>query len=370
MFDKKMFMGAGTGLLLALVLSGCNGGGSSSGGSNEPTPVTTDTTVTGVAMAGPFSSGQVCAYEVVGGAQGDQLACAQINPADSSFSVQVQDYEGDVILAVLAGAVYDDEATPGIDTTALTAPLRTFATVNGGQVSVALTPMTEAAIRLASGLNGAAIQAAAQQFAAAYGLTANGFDLFTTLPRATVADVLQEAYRQALAFMSGLQAASGMSLDAYLNGLNLAGLGQYAQQVQAHINAHLPSHCSFTSASLVCSMPGSGGGDNGGGDNGGGDPVPSGNYRLDVTVSTSMGGALPAVTILNIPKPDTQEQFCNNEQTLDQIEAINAANPGGTLTITGCSFNGIDGTISARIDITSPISLTINYTALYHYTAM
>jgi len=370
MFDTKRFLGAGAGLLLAVVLSGCNGGGSSSGsGSNEPPPVTTSTTITGVAMAGPFSSGQVCAYKVAAGAQGDQLACAQVNPADSGFSLTVQGYVGDVVLAILSGAVYDDEATPGVDTTTLTAPLRSFVSINGGQVSVALTPMTEAAIRLAGSMNGTAIQAAAQQFAAAYGLTGNGLDLFATLPKATVSNALQEAYRQALAFMSGLQAGSGMPLETYLAGLNQAGLGQYAQQVQAYIGAHLPSNCTFAANTLVCSMPGSGGG-NGGGDSGGGDPVPSGNYRLDVTVSTNLGGSLPAVTILNIPKPNTQDEFCSNEQTMDQIDAINAANPGGTLTITGCSFNGTDGSISARIDITSPIVMTINYTVLYHYTPM
>ena len=363
MFRIKPLLGLCGGLLLSFGLAGCNDGGGSSTGGGTPTT----STVSGVAMAGPFASGQVCAYQVTAaGAQGTQLACANIDPSDSSFSLSVQDYAGAVVLSLLSGAVYDDEATPGVDTTTLTAPLRSLVTVDGNQVNVAITPLTEAAIRLAGSLNAAAIQTAAQQLAAAYGLTGNGFNLLSTLPRATVTDTLQEAYRQALGFMSGLQSGSGLSLDAYIGNLINTDPTGYAQQVQTYINTHLPAHCTFNAAALVCTMPGSGGGGGGGGSGGGA----TGNYRLQVSITTSLGTPVPAVTIENIPKPNTQAEFCANEQVIDQIEAVNAGNIGATLAITGCSFSGNSGSINAVVNITNPIVMSISYTALYNYTPM
>ncbi len=364
-FKNRPLLGIFGSLLLAIGLAGCNDGGNSSTGGTTPT----SGTVSGVAMAGPFASGRVCAYQVTAaGAQGDQLACADLNPTDSSFSIAYQNYAGDVLLSLLSGAVYDDEATPGVDTTTLTAPLRSFVTVNGGQINVAITPLTEAAIRLAGSLNAVAIQTAAQQLASAYGLTGNSFSLLSTLPKATVTDILQEAYRQALGFMSGLQAGSGLSLDAYIGNVVTADPNGYSQQVQAYINSHLPAHCTFNSAALVCTMPGSGGG-SGGGDSGGGSGT-TGNYRLQVSVTTSLGTPVPAVTIENIPKPNTQDEFCSNQQVLDQIQAVNAGNVGATLSITGCSFSGNSGSISAVVNITNPIVMSISYTALYNYTPM
>jgi hypothetical protein len=366
MFETKTVFGLAGGLLLALGLAACNGGGSSAGGGETPPTVTT--TVSGVAMAGPFSSGQVCAYKVsAAGGQGDQLACAAIDPANSGFSVTFSDYTGGIVLGLLGGAVYDDEATPGVDATVLTAPLRSFVTVEGGPVGVAITPLTEAAIRLAGGFNATAIQNAAQQLAAAYGLTGNGLNLFTTLPQIVSTDTLQEAYRQALGFMSALQAGSGVNLDAYIGNLALIDPVAYAQAVQAHIDAHLPAHCTFSAATFVCTLPTSGGGgDNGGGGNGGA----TGNYRLNLTVTTSMGVPMPAVVVENVPKPNTQDEFCNDVTVVQQIQAINAANPGATLTITSCSFSGNNGSISAVINMTSPIVMSIDYSVLYAYSPM
>ncbi len=115
-------------------------------------------------MAGPFLSGTVCAYRVSGGAKGAQLgSCTVIVSATSSFSIDVGSYLGDVLVEV-TNATYDDEANPNDDVagTPLTCTLRNLvriATV-GGTLDLAVTPLTEAALRLAGGtLSDASMQA-------------------------------------------------------------------------------------------------------------------------------------------------------------------------------------------------------------------
>ena len=78
----------------AALVAGCGGGSSS-----PPT-----ITVSGVAMAGPFSSGNVCAYRATGTALGAKLACGAINPATSGYSLSFNDYSGGMVVQVESGA--------------------------------------------------------------------------------------------------------------------------------------------------------------------------------------------------------------------------------------------------------------------------
>jgi len=132
---KIVFSGA----ILAMSLAGCLDDNGTSSATN-PT-----TTVSGVAMAGPFLSGAVCAYQVANGNQGENLGeCSNINPADSTFSITFSGYNGDVLLAVENNATYNDEAAGN---TLLNGTMRSLITVSeGGTITVAVTPLTEAAI--------------------------------------------------------------------------------------------------------------------------------------------------------------------------------------------------------------------------------
>ena len=367
MFKIKhtQFVGVMSGLFLASLLSACGGGDSDDEAGGDGTP-SVSTTVRGVAMAGPFSSGQVCAYPVSANGVGTEaLACGQIDPASSQFTLNVQGYVGEALLSLLAGAVYDDEATPGVDATTLTVPLRTLVSVNGGEISVALTPFTEAALRMADQMSSAAAQAAAEELAQTFGM-GSGFDFFDVLPAMISTTASQETYRQALAVLSGLQSMAGVSLDAYLAQVAAADPSAYAEQVGNYINAYLPDHCSYANNTFTCDLPGNGDGNGGGDDNGGG--IPSGDYDLTVTVSGNFPVQPPAVVINDIPKPTTQDEFCNDPTAMEQLDALNNGYSGATVTITGCTFSGNTGRVDVQINITSPISMSFAYSAHYLYT--
>lgn len=254
---------------LALALSGCLGGGSSS----------SSTTLSGTAMAGPFLSGSVCAYKVTNGAKGALLGtCASIAGATSSFSVNVGDYTGDVLVEVEAGSKYDDEATVGdeVTGTTLTGALRSLVHIAtaGGTINLAVTPLTETALRLAPTLTDADVQNAVALLANLLGVSPN-LDLRSTLPVLTTDQGL--AYREALRALSQLQSNTGGEsgfrgdMNAYLtnfSGQIGANGNTVAADVLGQINAGLNSHCTVANNVLTCSVATTGGGETGGGASG------------------------------------------------------------------------------------------------------
>ena len=338
---------------LALTLGGCGGG-------------TASTTVSGNAMAGPFLSGTVCAYQVNNGAKGAALGtCSNITTATSSFSVNFTDYTGDVLLE-LTNATYDDEANPNdnVNGTPLVGRLRSIVNVSGsGTVSVAITPLTEAAIRMAGSLSSSAAQTAAAQLRALFPVSTQ-LDLFTTLPTVANTSSLEMAYHEALRALSQLQwgtngnGAYAGNLDSYLTNL-LSQIGSAPNTVASNLltqmNSGLDSNCSISNNLISCTLPSSGGGTGA-----------SGNYTLTITVAIS-GIGTPAIILNNVPKPADQAAFCSDATV--QSALSNANTNGGTLTINSCSFNGTTGTISATVTITSPFSMSIPYTATYTYSA-
>lgn len=269
-------------------LSGCGGGGSSSSGSSS-------TTLAGTAMAGPFLSGQACAYRVVSGAKGALLGnCA--NLANSGFNIDIGSYTGDVLIEIAAGATYDDEANPNDNTTGttLTGALRTLINVGtaGSTVNVALTPLTETAVRLAGAtLDAATVQAAITQLLAVLP-TANGLDLRSTVPLITTD--LGLAYREMLRALSQLQwvaggnAAYAGGLDAYLAAL-VGQIGSNGNTVGADLLAQLGSglngNCTVTNGTLACTAS-----------TGGGSSSSSSSSGGSSSSSSSSGGSSSGVT--------------------------------------------------------------------------
>ncbi|MDD2699598.1 MAG: hypothetical protein PHH36_00035 [Sideroxydans sp.] len=249
------------GVCLAL-LTGCGGGSSA--------PTSTSTTLSGTAMAGSFFSGQACAYQISSGAKGALLgSCATL--ASSAFSIDIGNYTGDVLIEIGTGATYDDEADPLDNTagTALTSPMRTLINVGtvGGSVSLAVTPLTETAIRLAgSTLNNTTMQAAIEQVV---GLlpTVNGLDLRSTPPATTTN--LGMAYLQFLRAVSQMQWAAGGNaaytggLDAYLTSLQsqiASNSSTVAANLLTQLGSGLNSNCSVTGGALNCTVSSGGGG--------------------------------------------------------------------------------------------------------------
>ncbi|MDO9138745.1 MAG: hypothetical protein Q7U38_00255 [Methylobacter sp.] len=90
----------------------------------------------------------------------------------------------------------------------------------------------------------------------------------------------------------------------------------------------------------------------------------AGNHALDIVV-TALGNTLPPIRVDNVPKPETQNEFCSDEvynQFQQSVEGFT-----GTWQITTCSFNGTNGLIDAILTITSPMSMTVPYSVQYTY---
>lgn len=367
----------------ALLLGGCLGDGGSSSpapSSSTPPPATTTstTTLSGVAMAAAIN-GTVCAYPLsdTGTVGSTALGCGTTAPTTGAYSISWNDYVGGVIIKAFGS--YLDEAT-GLTKNILEAnPLRASANCTGSTCQAAVTPLTEAAIRSAGALTPANLAAAyfrvAQAFGQNPGSNADAFaKLVTLLPATSGNDSAAQYYARALALVSQMQidyCASTCTLDTYLTGLqSLLGNTSGVADVQTAMNAALAtwssnpkntSHmdCYFSGNVLTCNLP------NPGGDPGNG----SGNYSLAISV-TVMGNTTAAATINNVAKPSTQGEFCNSAEINEQTNSQMAAYPGATWTLNSCSFSGNGGTMDMTIHLTTPMVMTIPYSATYTYSAM
>ena len=366
----------------AALVAGCGGGSSS-----PPT-----ITVSGVAMAGPFSSGNVCAYRATGTALGAKLACGAINPATSGYSLSFNDYSGGMVVQVESGAKYIDEATQA--NTTLTAPIRSFATVGAANtIQLAVTPLTEAALLSAGNFSDTKITTAAAMLATKFGLGANS--LFTNLPQRTPSSAPQLSYRVALDALSRLQAAANVAggtpqnPSVYLTSL-LTMLDGGAMEASFNtartlaFNAALAnsstvapgSSCTFSNFVLTCSLTGAGTGTGTGTPPGTGTgtapgtgtgtvtPPVTGNSTLTIATSVS-GVAAPLVVLKNMPKPANQNEFCGALTDDASFKALSAN--GGSVKINSCSFANNVGNVSATLMLTTPASYTLPYTITYTY---
>lgn len=96
---------------------------------------------------------------------------------------------------------------------------------------------------------------------------------------------------------------------------------------------------------------------------------PGGSYTLVLEVTANGIVGMP-ITMENMPKPSSQEEFCgwvNDPSGSLSLDQYSNGGGTGTLTINSCSFNGTVGRISATMTITSPISMTVPYSVTYTY---
>jgi hypothetical protein len=129
-------------LLLTFLLASCGGSGGTAGQSSSA--------ISGVASKGPISGGIVKVYALkADGTKGDQLGSSATTKSDGTYSVNLGSYSGNVLIEV-TGGTYTDEATGANDTPnpGLTAALTSVS----GNVSVAVTPLTDLAVKYAGTL--------------------------------------------------------------------------------------------------------------------------------------------------------------------------------------------------------------------------
>jgi hypothetical protein len=363
--------------------TGSNSGNSGSGSGSTTTPTTptaptSSTTLSGVAMAGPIQ-GRVCAYPLsaTGSIGSDSLACADTN-STGGYSLTWSSYAGNVILQATGN--YLDEASGQRITLDASNPLRSTADCSSATCNAAITPLTEAALRTAATLTSSDLAAAYLKIAQAYGINATTANdaiaqLVSRLPAQTGSDTNARAYADLLAVVSQAQslyfAGTQGSLSGYLDAMksllaNPSGINDIRITMQRaaddwSANPLNTTHtsCSVAGNVLTCTLPTTGG--NGQNSTGGG------NYKLNIEViANGISGA--SVVVNNVPKPDTQSEFCSAPEVQEQLNSqMNAA---GTWTMNSCSFSGNTGTIAATVAITQPISMSVPYTVKYTYSSM
>ncbi|MCP5174097.1 MAG: hypothetical protein H6996_03205 [Moraxellaceae bacterium] len=137
----------------------------------------------------------------------------------------------------------------------------------------------------------------------------------------------------------------------------------FVSKITANLESLITDNANLTGLDLTKFHPVFGdivitiGGSGSGSGSGSGGSVPTGNFNLTIETTVSGLGSLPipTVTIQNIPKPDTQDVFCNDS-------SVKGALPSGAITITGCSFSGNVGTISVQLNQGISLSYTVKYT--------
>lgn len=101
-------------------------------------------------------------------------------------------------------------------------------------------------------------------------------------------------------------------------------------------------------------------------------PVP-GNHTLVLSLSVSGNNLGEVARLLNVPKPGTQAQFCDDARLQELRNTITQQSGGmvGTLTLRSCSFDGTRGQIAMEMAIQAPYpglpALSIPYVATYVY---
>ena len=198
-----------------IALTGCGGGGGGSG------PIITPTVVSGVACAGLISGGTVKVFALNTDGSVGVLLGQDITKAGGTYSVNLGSYIGAV--TVEAYGSYTDEATGQIKTVSATAPLRAALGNANGNVTLAVTPLTDLAVRQAGTLNARNITAANASISGIFKV-----DIIATLPieptvsafQASQTTLTQIDYTLTLAAISQQMQTSGTDLSTTLSNLN------------------------------------------------------------------------------------------------------------------------------------------------------
>ncbi len=213
-FIDKMRLCLVFGVVLLQAGCGGGGGGGTAGGSGS-------NVISGIASKGPLSNSTIRVYQLnADGSRGGQLGANTPTNTDGSYSVNIGGYSG-AVLVEASGGTYVDEAT-GTPNTALATPLRTALSNISGNATVAVTPLTEMAVKLAEasgGMTKANIETAQGQVQQN---VANGIDIVKTLPA------------------DALNTPATASSDQKEYGILLAAVAQQAESTRAATNAPTP----------------------------------------------------------------------------------------------------------------------------------
>lgn len=199
---------AGAALMIA-ALTSCGGSGVTSTNTGPAA-----TSVSGVASKGPIKDGAVTIWALKDdGTKGSVLADGIRTAADGSYSADIGKYNGNILVEA-SGGTYEDEATGNLVT--LDIPLRAALTGATGKVTMAVTPLTELAVRSAGPLTRTAIEEANTML----GIMAGGISIVNTDP----ADVSKAGrrtdnnqYGLMLATISQMSHKKGWRLDQTLD---------------------------------------------------------------------------------------------------------------------------------------------------------
>lgn len=205
---KRHLLQWGAAALMVTMLSACGGGSDSS---------TSSSSISGLASKGPIKNGTVKVYALASdGTQGTvPLGTTTTSPVDGTYSVDIGSYSGNVIVEV-TGGTYIDEATSAIKDNI---KLRAALTGATGNVTMAVTPLTELAVKKAGTLETSSIEAANTVVS-----TLAGVNIVSTIPAdvstAPGSTVDDTTYGLMLATISQMASDTGKSVEQIIDSLN------------------------------------------------------------------------------------------------------------------------------------------------------
>lgn len=226
---KRHLLMWGTAALMATMLSACGGGGGSTDAGGTGSTGSTATGVSGIASKGPINGGTVTVYALNdNGTKGNFLG-TDTTGADGSYNIDIGTYNGNVLVEV-TGGTYTDEAT-GTDKANTT--LRAALTGATGNVTMAITPLTELAVKKAGS---ALTKSAIEEANSIVTVLAGGIDIVGTIPsdasKAAGTSVDDTAYSLILAAISQMSADQNKTveevIDAIKTDLDDDGIAQTA----------------------------------------------------------------------------------------------------------------------------------------------
>lgn len=293
-------------LCASVPLAGCGGDGGG-GGSQE-------TSLSGVAATGAPIAGEVCGVD----RDGDDLGCVAV-AADGTFTLPTTGARGPILVGAFPSGGGQNQYS--------------YAAERDGVVNI--NPFTTLSLLLATD----------------YANLDTWFDTWAQVAREVDEDVLADAADAVLDhFAAQLTGAVAGGFDPFRSSFATDGTG--FDGVLDALNFafdFVGGTVSLNGSGLVIDFdPGT-------------IPGGGGNYRLTLSVSVSGAPTQQVAVLNNIPKPGSQSEFCSPEIYNDYFSSV------GSFTITGCSFDGSVGRISANV---SAAGFSVAYVATYTYSAL
>jgi len=207
--------------LLAVVgLMGCGGGGGGTTSTSSAGSTTgSDTIISGLASDGPIADGAVSIYAITNGQLGNLLA-STVTGQDGSFTANLGSYTSAMMLQVTGGSYVDDATGKTVQMGSMV--LRTALSNAAGNVTVAITPLTEIAVEyMGNTLTSDMITLANNMMATEFGVN----DIVHTMPMA----------------VTNSSAAGAANTGSTYYGLMLGAMSQLAASTNTTIPAMMPT---------------------------------------------------------------------------------------------------------------------------------